>query len=132
MKILRANKRTDVEPDLDCYRYVLITMSRSKVPDVGSSIPTLFKAMEGNRVFPDTACFDAAIETLKNCARHSKAKDADKYAKATESMLKRMEEEHNRSIVSVVKPSSTSYTNVIQALAVKGGRNWQQQQRTIF
>mmetsp|Transcript_45643 Transcript_45643/g.95812 ORF Transcript_45643/g.95812 Transcript_45643/m.95812 type:complete len:420 (-) Transcript_45643:1064-2323(-) len=119
MEKLHAAKKTQVQPDLDCYRYVLITLSRSRVPTVGSNIPGIFKSMEDNRIFPDTSCFDAAIETLKNCARHAKSEDADKYAKATESMLNRMEKESDRSSVSIVKPSSVTYTNVIQALAAR-------------
>lgn len=89
------------------------------MPDVGSSIPKLFKSMENNQIFPDTACFDAAIETLKNCSRHAKSEDAIKYANATESMLQRMEKERDRSSVgAIIKPSSITYTNVILALAV--------------
>mmetsp|Transcript_31807 Transcript_31807/g.66856 ORF Transcript_31807/g.66856 Transcript_31807/m.66856 type:complete len:798 (-) Transcript_31807:884-3277(-) len=119
MENLYADKQTDVQPDLDCYRYVLITMSRSRVPTVGDEVPQLFKSMEDNHIFPDTPCFDAAIETLKNCARHSKAEDSNKYAKATESMLQKMESERERSSVAVIKPSAVTYTNVIQALAVR-------------
>jgi hypothetical protein len=120
MENAHAKKKTKVQPDLDCYRNVLITMSRSRVPESldDTSIPKLFKKMEDNHIFPDKACFDAAIETLKNCARRSKT-DPDKYAKATEMMLQRMEKDFDRSSVSVVKPSSATYTNVIQALVVR-------------
>lgn len=121
MEKLHARKKSSVQPDLDCYRNVLIAMSRSRVPSVGASIPNIFKSMEDNHIFPDTACFDAAIETLKNCARRSKGPDdAVMYAKAAENMLKKMEKESDRSSVSVVKPSSVSYTNVIKALASRG------------
>lgn len=119
MESLNEEKKTKVQPDLDCYRYVLIAMSRSRVPTVGDEVPELFKSMEDNHIFPDTACFDAAIETLKNCSRHSKAEDTDKYAKATESMLQKMEQEVERSNVEVIKPSAVTYTNAIQALAVR-------------
>lgn len=119
MDNLHAHKKTDVKPDLDCYRYVLSTMSRSRVPWIGSTIPKLFKSMEDNEIFADTACFDAAIETLKNCARHSKEEDSEKYAMATENMLQMMEKETDRSSVSIVKPSAVTYTNVIQALAAR-------------
>lgn len=116
---LHASKKTAVQPDLDCYYYVLITMSRSRVPTVGSNIPKLLKSMEDNGIFPDTLCFDAAIETLKNCARHSKSDDSDKYARATESMLLRMEDQRERSSESIVEPTAETYTNVIQALAAR-------------
>jgi len=119
MERLYESKKTLVQPDLDCYRYVLITMSRSRVPTVGFNIPELLKSMESNHIFPDTACFDAAIETMKNCARHSKSEDSDMYANATESMLIRMERERDRSVDHVIKPSSVTYTNVIQALAAR-------------
>ena len=119
MEKLHASKKTNIQPDLDCYRYVLMTMSRSKDPAIGLSIPKLFQAMEGSQIFPDTSCFDAAIETLKNCARYSTEKDADKYANAAESMLERMEKERDRSSVSIIKPSSLTYNNVIQALAAR-------------
>lgn len=120
MEYAYAKKKTKVQPDLDCYRNVLITMSRSRVPETldDTSIPKLFQKMEDNHIFPDKTCFDAAIETLKNCARRSKT-DSEKYAKATEMMLQRMEKDFDRSSVSVVKPSSATYTNVIQALVVR-------------
>jgi hypothetical protein len=120
MEHAHAKKKTNVRPDLDCYRNVLIAMSRSRVPESlhDTSIPKLFKRMEDNHIFPDKICFDAAIETLKNCARKSKM-DSDKYAKATEIMLQRMEKDFDRSSVSVVKPSSVTYTNVIQALVMR-------------
>ena len=119
MEKLVTHKKTDVRPDLDCYKYVLIAMSRSKVPDVGANVIDLFNTMEEDRIFPDTACFDAAIETFKNCSRRAKLEEAETYANAAEMMLKRMEREHDRSSVSAVLPSSTTYTNVIQALAVR-------------
>ena len=120
MENAHAKKKTNVRPDLTCYRNVLITLSRSRVPESldDTSIPKLFKTMEDSYIFPDKACFDAAIETLKNCARKSKT-DSDKYAKATEIMMQRMEKDFDRSSVSVVKPSSLTYTNVIQALVVR-------------
>jgi hypothetical protein len=119
MEKLFKNKKTEVRPDMDCYKFVLITMSRSKVPDVGAKVFDLFNTMEENHIFPDTACFDAAIETFKNCSRRSKPEDAETYANAADTMLKRMEREHDRSSVSAVLPSSITYTNVIQALAVR-------------
>ncbi len=120
MENAHAKKKTKVQPDLSCYRNVLITMSRSRVPETLDDmiIPKLFKRMEDNHIFPDKTCFDAAIATLKNCARRSKT-DSEKYAKATEMMLQRMEKDFDRSSVSVVKPSSITYTNVIQALIVR-------------
>jgi hypothetical protein len=112
-------KTTTVQPDLDCYRYVLSAMSKSKVPDIAASIPNLFKSMEDNQIFPDTECFDCAIQTLTNCTRNStKENEAVEYSKMAEKMLIQMEKESERSSVSVVKPSSKSYTNVIQALGV--------------
>ncbi|KAL7541704.1 hypothetical protein ACHAXR_013137 [Thalassiosira sp. AJA248-18] len=119
MESLHASKKSNVQPDLDCYRYALITMSLSKVPAIGANVPKIFKSMEDKHIYPDTACFDAAIETLKNCARHSKDGDADKYAKAAENMLDRMEKEGDRSSVSVIKPSAVTYTNAIEALSVR-------------
>lgn len=119
MEALYASKKTAVQPDLECYRHVLLTMARSRVPDVGDDIPQIFKTMESNHVVPDAACFDAAIETLANCARHSKAEDAVKYVNATESMLLRMERERDRSSESFIRPSAVTYTHVIQALAEK-------------
>lgn len=119
MEKLVSHKKTEVRPDLDCYKYVLIAMSRSKVPDVGANVIDLFNTMEEDRIFPDTACFDAAIETFKNCSRRAKSEEAESYANAAETILKRMEREHDRSSVSAVLPSSTTYTNVIQALAVR-------------
>eukprot|EP00584_Thalassiosira_punctigera_P001020 CAMPEP_0172537518 /NCGR_PEP_ID=MMETSP1067-20121228/9100_1 /TAXON_ID=265564 ORGANISM="Thalassiosira punctigera, Strain Tpunct2005C2" /NCGR_SAMPLE_ID=MMETSP1067 /ASSEMBLY_ACC=CAM_ASM_000444 /LENGTH=792 /DNA_ID=CAMNT_0013322835 /DNA_START=71 /DNA_END=2449 /DNA_ORIENTATION=- len=119
MEKLHASKKTNVRPDLDCYRYTLITMSRSRVPTVGSNVPKLLKSMEDNNILPDTACFDAAIETLKNCARHSIMDESEKYAKATESMMLRMELQRERSSESVIRPTAATYTNVIQALAVR-------------
>lgn len=114
-----AARLTSVQPDLDCYRYVLTAMSRSRLPDIGSNIPRLFKSMDDSHIFADSACFDLAIETLKNCARLSKIKsDAEMYAKATENMLQRMEKERDRTSASIVKPSALTYTNVIQALVV--------------
>jgi len=119
MEYAYTNKKTIVQPDLDCYRNVLITMSRSRVPETihDTSIPRLFKTMEDNHIFPDKACFDAAIEALKNCARKSRT-DPEKYAKATENMLRKMEKDVDRSSEAVVKPTSVTYTNVIQALIV--------------
>jgi len=119
MEKLVSHKKTEVRPDLDCYKYVLIAMSRSKVPDVGANVIDLFNTMEEDRIFPDTACFDAAIETFKNCSRRAKLEESETYANAAEMMLKRMEREHDRSSVSAVLPSSTTYTNVILALAVR-------------
>jgi hypothetical protein len=119
MESSHASKTKTVQPDLDCYRYALTAMSRSRLPDIGSNIPKLFKSMDDSQIFPDTACFDFAIETLKNCARQSIAKgDADMYAKASENMLLRMEKERDRTSASIVKPSAVTYTNVIQALVV--------------
>jgi hypothetical protein len=119
MEYAYTNKKTIVQPDLDCYRNVLITMSRSRVPETihDTSIPRLFRTMEDNHIFPDKACFDAAIEALKNCARKSRT-DPEKYAKATENMLRKMEKDVDRSSEAVVKPTSVTYTNVIQALIV--------------
>lgn len=119
MEKLVKHKKTEVRPDMDCYKYVLIAMSRSKVSDVGANVFDLFNTMEEDRIFPDTACFDAAIETFKNCSRRSKAEDAETYSNAAETMLKRMEREHDRSSVSTVLPSSITYTNVIQALSIR-------------
>ncbi len=112
-----AAKLTNAQPDRDCYRYLLIAMSRSRLTDIGSNIPRLFKSMDDSHVFPDTACFDLAIETLKNCARLSSSpSDAEMYAKAAENMLHRMEKERDRSSATIVTPSAVTYTNVIQAL----------------
>lgn len=118
-------KTTTVQPDLDCYRYVLSTMSKSKVPDIAASIPNIFKLMEDNHIFPDTDCFDFAIQTLSNCSRNStKENEAIEYSKMAEKMLIQMEKESQRSSVSVVKPNAKSYTNVIQALGlVRHGKN---------
>ena len=60
------------------------------------------------RIIIDKACFDAAIEALKNCARKSRT-DPEKYAKATETMLRKMEKDVDRSSEAVV---------IIQALIV--------------
>jgi len=120
MENAHSAKKTEVQPDLDCYRSVLITMARSREPTIGSNIPKLFKSMEDNHIGPDTVCFDLAIETLKNCARLStRDEDRIKYAKATEGMLQRMEQECDRSNTSVIKPSRVTYTNVIKALAIR-------------
>lgn len=121
MENAHKSKKTDVHPDLDCYRNVLITMSRSQVSTIGSKIPKIFKSMEDNRIDPDTVCFDCAIETLKNCAKLSKGDDESiiKYAKAAEAMLERMENERDRSNTSLIKPSRVTYTNVIKALALR-------------
>lgn len=114
-----SDKITNVKPDLDCYRYVLTTMSRSRVPDVASNIPRLIKSMDEGHIFPDTTCFDLAIETLKNCARLSTIKgDAEMFAKATENMFQRMAKERDRTSATIVTPSAITYTNVIQALVV--------------
>ncbi|KAL7522692.1 hypothetical protein ACHAWX_007371 [Stephanocyclus meneghinianus] len=119
MEKLYMAKKTTVRPDLDCYRFVLIAMSRSKVPEVGTNIPAIFKALEDNQLFPDTECFDLAIETLTNCTKYSRDDEAYEFSKMTERMLVQMEKEHDRSSVSFVKPSAKSYTNVIQALAAR-------------
>ncbi|KAL9188816.1 hypothetical protein ACHAXT_007194 [Thalassiosira profunda] len=120
MEALHSSKKTKVQPDLDCYRHVLTTMSHSKVPAVGTNIPKLFKSMEDNQIQPDTACFDLAIETLRSCARYSKDSFKEKYSVAAERMLERMEKERDRSSVSLVVTSGKSYTNAIQALAERG------------
>ena len=60
------------------------------------------------RIIIDKACFDAAIEALKNCARKSRT-DPEKYAKATETMLRKMEKDVDQSNEAVV---------IIQALIV--------------
>lgn len=120
MENAHSAKRTTVQPDLDCYRSVLITMSRSRSPATGANIPKLFKSMENYRIDPDTMCFDAAIETLKECARLFKDREkAVKNSKAAEAMLQRMEQEHDRSNTTVIKPSGLTYTNVIRALVVQ-------------
>mmetsp|Transcript_14425 Transcript_14425/g.30278 ORF Transcript_14425/g.30278 Transcript_14425/m.30278 type:complete len:777 (-) Transcript_14425:48-2378(-) len=118
MQKLFTSKKSDVKPDLDCYRYVLIAMSQSKIPDVGDNIPSLFKSMDDDQIFPDTKSFDAALKTLKNCSIHPKATDPMHYSKMTESMLEQMEKMVDRSSVSIIKPSAVSYTHVIQALGV--------------
>eukprot|EP00804_Cyclotella_cryptica_P007143 CCRYP_009707-RA/>CCRYP_009707-RA protein AED:0.02 eAED:0.02 QI:612/1/1/1/1/1/2/226/617 len=119
MEKLYSTKKSRVRPDLDCYRFVLTAMSRSKVTEVGTNIPTIFKAMEVNQLFPDTECFDLAIEALTNCTRSSSEDEAYEFSKMTERMLVQMEKERDRSSVSLVKPSAKSYTNVIQALAAR-------------
>lgn len=119
METMHANKKTKVKPDLDCYRNVLITMARSKAAWLGTSIPPLFKQMEDNEIHPDTVCFDAAIETLKNSAKYSKDAEGVTFSRATEHMLDLMEKAVDRSSVSVVTPSAVTYTNVIQALSAK-------------
>ena len=119
MEKLYTQKKTTVQPDLDCYRHVLTAMSRSKVPEIGELIPKLFKAMEDNHLFPDTECYDLAIEALTNCTRYSKDEESFEYSKIAERMLIQMEKESERSSVSVVKPNAKSYTNVIQALAAR-------------
>ena len=122
METLHSSKKTYVQPDLDCYRYVLTTMARSRIPTVGGNIPSIFKSMEDRVIFPDTACFDAAIETLANCARHSNSLDSEKYAHAAESMLIRMEREQERSSESIIRLTSVAYTNVIRALEFKNSK----------
>lgn len=119
MEKLFTQKKTTVRPDLDCYRFVLNAMSRSTTPEIGSNIHTLFKAIEDNQLFPDTECFDLAIATLANCTQQSNGDESYEYSKMTERMLIQMEKESERSSVSVVKLSSKSYTNVIQALAAR-------------
>ncbi len=122
MQKLHTSKKSGVKPDLDCYKYVLIAMSQSKVPNVGDNIPSLFKSMDDDQIFPDTESFNAAIETLKNCAIHPKSTDPIHYAKMTESMLEQMEKMVDRSSVSIIKPSAVSYTHVIRALGVMNTR----------
>jgi hypothetical protein len=123
MEKLHNAKKSDVKPDLDCYRYVLTAMSRSKVPEVGKNVAKLFKTMEDGHIFPDTQCFDAAIETLMNCASNARGDEANDFSKMAESMLVQMEKEQDRSSVSVVKPSATTYTHVIQALGVRKSKS---------
>lgn len=119
MEKLHTQKKTPVQPDLDCYRYVLSAMANSKVLDIGTTIPKLFKAMEDNHIFPDTECFDCAIKALTNCTMNSRNNEALDYSKLAERMLIQMEKESERSSVSVVKPNAKSYTNVIQALGAR-------------
>ena len=120
MEKLYTHKKTLVKPDLDCYRLVLQTMSKSKVPEIGVFIPKLFKSMEDNHIFPDTECFDSAIEALTNCARSSKEeKTAVECSKLAEQMLLQMEKENERSSVSIVTPNTKSYTNTIRALGTR-------------
>lgn len=117
MEKLYTQKTTSVRPDLDCYRLLLTTLSKTKEYDMGQVIPTLFKTMEDNQLFPDTECYDSAIQTLSNCTRYTKdKKERAEYSKMAEGMLTMMETENERSSVSVVKPNAKSYTYVILAL----------------
>ena len=119
MEKLHTAKKTTIRPDLDCYRFVLAAMARSRTPEVGANIPKLFKAMEDNQLFPDSECYDLAIEALTNYTIMSGEEDAYEYSKLAERMLVQMETDQERSSVSVVKPSARSYTNAIRALAAR-------------
>ena len=112
-------KKSTIRPDIDCYRLVLKTMARSRFPNAGDDIPKIFKSMDDIGVFPDTDCFDAAIETLRNGAKLSKPENADKYAKAAENMLIKMEREKDRSSAANIEPTAETYTNVIEALSIR-------------
>ena len=117
MEKLYTQKSTSVRPDLDCYRLVLTTLSKTKEYNMGQVIPTLFKTMEDNQLFPDTECYDSAIQTLSNCTLHAKTQEEKReYSKMAEGMLAMMETESERSSVSIVKPNAKSYTCVIFAL----------------
>ena len=115
-----AKGTTTVEPDFDCFRYLLVVAAkRPLLLDLGPLVDDVLARMSSRLIIPDTECYEAAIETWKNAALNSDLVDfCDHSVKRVLELLSDMRIASQQSASVLVKPTTKTINNVIEALSM--------------
>ena len=105
--------------DENCYRDALVTMSRRvNVPEVGELVDTTLTEMKDAMLFPDTACYSAAILAWKNVATSRECDDREKASTRAMTLLQEMTKAYHRTTTVTVKPTTENFNHVLESLTV--------------
>ncbi|EEC50514.1 predicted protein [Phaeodactylum tricornutum CCAP 1055/1] len=112
------NGITFLQPDITCYRCVLVTAARRRsLPELGRLVDNLLMRMKERLMVPDTLCYQSAITTWKNVAlNHEFPENVELGVRRTIELLTEMKLAESRSTLVSVKPSTINYNDVIEAL----------------
>ena len=108
-------RESDARPDEECFRHVLLALSDSPLPSMGSIVEELFVRMKSLSLVPDSSCFGAAIKTWSKSALHPKNPKSDSDAGRADRKLKQMAEMYHRTTAVIVKPTRDNFNWVIRA-----------------
>ncbi len=124
---------TFVQFDTDCYRSILVTASRRpELADLGKLVDRVLKRMGEWFLVPDTICYQAAIRTWKHEAfnsKHDRMFQTQAVNRVIE-LLGEMDVAHNQSSTVLVRPTTSIYNDVLEALRVEGQR-WEEAEKLL-
>jgi hypothetical protein len=115
MENLYMERTSDVRPDSLCYKLVLHTLSRSAQVDKTFEVDGILTKMKDRQMVIDSECFDFAIKTWLNSAKHPETVDVHGSARRADELLREMGDMFYRTATVVVKPTLTNYNDVILA-----------------
>ena len=118
MEKRHSEQLSEVRPTMECYRHVLITLSKAipDTPDINvvEEVDSILSLMEDRALFPDSICYSAAVKACCNQVKYLSSSHHEGAKKAIE-MLMTMSEMEFRSSVPV-KPTNYDFNNVLEAL----------------
>jgi hypothetical protein len=107
---------SEVRADLKLYRWILRIVSQSNEPTTsGPYVDRLMQKIWERHMVPDTVCFEAAITTYTNCARHPLSTKPEYFAGRSLQLLEEMKKTVFKSDTVVV--STAAYNGVLRAFA---------------
>jgi hypothetical protein len=115
-----ANGTTQVQPDYDCFRYLLLAATkRPLLPDLGSAADVVLSRMASRLMVPDTECYHAAIQTWTNAALNTDLLESrNASVKRVLELLSQMRVAHNQSSTVSVEPTTQIINKVLEVLSV--------------
>ena len=118
------NGTTVIQPDYDCFRYVLRTVLRTsewqrRLPHLEVHVDDVLRRMSRRLMIPDTECYSAAIQVWKNSALNpNMIESRDRSVSRTLELFAEMKVAHNQSSTVSVALTTEVVNSVIQALSV--------------
>jgi hypothetical protein len=111
---------TNIRPDLECFSYVLQTMSlRLNVPEVGDLVDQTLSEMKRERMLiPNTECYGAAILAWKHVAMSRECDDREGAVQRCFELLQEMVSAFHRTTVVAIQPATEHYNHVLEALTI--------------
>mmetsp|Transcript_40059 Transcript_40059/g.58548 ORF Transcript_40059/g.58548 Transcript_40059/m.58548 type:complete len:860 (-) Transcript_40059:160-2739(-) len=153
MEHLYTSRITNQRPTVECYKQVLVAISKSKMTEIknnttdandsmGQCAVKLLDEMEERQIQPDSDCYSAAIKTWCNSAisKHRHNKDRRKRSKRGEikmnenndpgidagiahDLLQRMNDMYHKSSIVLVKSTRCNYNDVLRAWSISGAND---------
>lgn len=120
MEYLNRVEKSDLRPDLSCYKYVLCAIANGKAQhskDMSDEAERILSRMEQNGITPDSDCYSYAIKTCSLASQHNELSPKEIYVSATKAneLLDRMSQMYYKSGTVLIRPTTADYDNVMCA-----------------